>query len=91
MANHNGGKPIPPLPLPLSASITGHGGFLNLDDSPPERVSTRSPRPQYRQYLNSGSRAAGVVGGGSGVSSDGLSEIIQGWDFMDIIIDEHAP
>ncbi|KAK8132416.1 hypothetical protein PG999_000589 [Apiospora kogelbergensis] len=91
MANHNGGKPIPPLPLPLSASITGHGGFLNLEDSPPERVSSRSPRPQYRPYLNSGSRATGGVGVGSGVSSDGLSEIIQDWDFMDIIIDEHAP
>ncbi|KAK8064615.1 hypothetical protein PG994_007253 [Apiospora phragmitis] len=89
-SNSNGGKPIPTLPLPLSASVTGHGGFLNLDDSPPQRVSSRSPRRgrQQQDLRSESSRSGG--GGGNGSSSDGLSPIIRDFDFMDVI-DDHAP
>lgn len=91
----NRGKPlIPPMPLPLSASVTGNGDFLNLDDSPPQRLPGRSPRRDHRKPLElgrSGSRTRGGGGDvGGGRSLDDLSPIIRDFDFMDVI-DDHAP
>lgn len=88
LGHGSGGKHIPPLPLPLSASVTGHGGFLNLEDSPPHRSPGRSPRRDYRKPLELGRSGGGGDGGRSG--SDGLSPIIRDFDFMDVI-DDHAP
>ncbi|KAK7961838.1 uncharacterized protein PG986_002663 [Apiospora aurea] len=90
--NNNGGKPIPPLPLPLSASMAGHGGFLNLDDSPPQRLPSRSLRRDHPAplELRSSSRTGSRRGGAGGESSDGMSSIIRDLDFMDVI-DDHAP
>ncbi|KAK8075594.1 hypothetical protein PG997_010257 [Apiospora hydei] len=91
-ANNDGGNPIPPLPLPLGASMAGHGGFLNLDDSPPQRLPSRSPRRDHPAplELRSSSRTGSRRGGAGGGSSDGMSSIIRDLDFMDVI-DDHAP
>ncbi|KAK7987210.1 hypothetical protein PG988_002198 [Apiospora saccharicola] len=88
-----GEKYISPKPLPLSANVTGSGGFLNLDDSPPQRLpAVRSPRRDFRKPLELGRSGGRTRGGddGGGNSSDGWSPIIQDFEFMDVI-DDHAP
>ncbi|KAK8016861.1 hypothetical protein PG993_015050 [Apiospora rasikravindrae] len=94
--NRDAGKPIPPLPLPLSPSVTGRGGFLNLEDSPPQRLPSRSPRRgrdhppplELRGSSRAGSRRGG--GGGGGGNAEGLSPVIRDLEFMDVI-DDHEP
>lgn len=74
-------KSKPPPPLTINSSVTGNGGFLDLDESPPRAQ-------QKRSASRSGGARAAAREKDPNVSS--MTPVIRDFDELDVI-DDHAP